>query len=192
MKRLNVGILGLCAFFLASSMTIAADSNADKEKDRAEIREASGKVLSKLYKEQPAAKKAIESAAGYATFNNFGMKILVAGSGTGKGLAVKKGKPRKEVFMKMIEVQAGLGFGVKKFSLVFVFQNAAAFDSFVSSGWEGSAQATAAASDGAQGASYAGAVPIGNGVWLYQITDKGVAAEVTVKGTKYYKDDDLN
>jgi len=29
-------------------------------------------------------------------------------------------------------------------------------------------------------------------VWLYQLTDKGVALELTAKGTKYSKDDDLN
>jgi len=29
-------------------------------------------------------------------------------------------------------------------------------------------------------------------VYLYQITDDGLAAELTAKGTKYYKDDDLN
>jgi hypothetical protein len=27
---------------------------------------------------------------------------------------------------------------------------------------------------------------------MYQMTDKGLAAEITIKGTKYYKDDDLN
>ena len=27
---------------------------------------------------------------------------------------------------------------------------------------------------------------------LYQLTDTGVALELTAKGTKYYKDDDLN
>jgi len=27
---------------------------------------------------------------------------------------------------------------------------------------------------------------------VYQLTDKGVALELTAKGTKYYKDDDLN
>ena len=37
-----------------------------------------------------------------------------------------------------------------------------------------------------------GAVPMGEGVWLYQLTEKGLALELTVKGTKYYKDDDLN
>lgn len=171
---------------------MAASNASDKEKARVEIRKTSNQTLAKLYKVQPNARKAVESAAGYATFSNFGMKILVAGSGTGKGIAVKKGDSPKEVFMKMAEVQAGLGFGIKKFNLIIIFQNAAAFDRFVNSGWESSTQATAAASDGKIGAAYAGAVPMGAGVWVYQLTDKGVAAELTVKGTKYYKDDDLN
>jgi lipid-binding SYLF domain-containing protein len=190
MKRL-LGMLGLCALLVASSAVIAA-SGKDKDKARAEIRKASGQVLTALYKAQPSARKAVEGAAGYATFSNFGMKILFAGSGSGKGMVVKKGSPNKETFMKMIEVQAGLGFGVKKFQLVFIFENAAALDQFVSSGWDSSAQATAAATDGNKGGAYAGAMPVSKGVWLYQLTDKGVALEATVKGTKYYKDDDLN
>jgi len=185
-------ILGFCLLLFTCGAVMAASSASDKEKARAEIRKTSSQTLAKLYKAQPAARKAVESAAGYATFSNFGMKILVAGSGTGKGIAVKKGGSPREIFMKMAEVQAGLGFGIKKFNLVIVFQNTDAFDRFVNSGWESSTQATAAASDGSMGASYAGAVPMGNGVWVYQLTDKGVAAELTVKGTKYYKDDDLN
>jgi hypothetical protein len=30
------------------------------------------------------------------------------------------------------------------------------------------------------------------GVWLYQLTDTGLALELTAKGTKYYKDTGLN
>jgi len=30
------------------------------------------------------------------------------------------------------------------------------------------------------------------GVWLYQLTETGLALELTAKGTKYYKNDDLN
>jgi hypothetical protein len=33
---------------------------------------------------------------------------------------------------------------------------------------------------------------VDKGVWLYQINDKGLAAEVTVKGSRYYKDAALN
>jgi hypothetical protein len=37
-----------------------------------------------------------------------------------------------------------------------------------------------------------GAVLVMPGVWMYQLTDKGLALELTGKGTKYYKDDELN
>ena len=94
--------------------------------------------------------------------------------------------------MRMAEVQAGFGMGVKKFRLVWVFENQAAFDKFVNSGWEVGTQATAAAKYGDQGAWASGAVSISPGVWLYQITDEGLAVELTAKGTKYYKDDELN
>jgi len=35
--------------------------------------------------------------------------------------------------------------------------------------------------------------PVGfPGVWLGQLTEDGLALELTVKGTKYYKDDELD
>ena len=43
-----------------------------------------------------------------------------------------------------------------------------------------------------KGQGMAGAASVSDGVWMYQLTDKGLAAEITAKGTKYYKDDDLN
>ena len=94
--------------------------------------------------------------------------------------------------MKMVEVQAGLGFGVKKFRLVWVFETQSAFDNFVNSGWELGGQATAAAKITGQGAWAAGAMSVSPGIWLYQLTDDGLALELTAKGTKYYKDDALN
>jgi lipid-binding SYLF domain-containing protein len=99
---------------------------------------------------------------------------------------------RKETFMKMAEVQAGLGFSIKKTQVVFVFENEGALRQFVSSGWEFGAQATAAASDGKSGMAYQGAASVSPGVWMYQLTDKGLAAEITAKGTKYYRNDELN
>ena len=101
-------------------------------------------------------------------------------------------KTKKETFMKMLELQAGLGFGAKKFSLVWVFETPEALNSFVNSGWELGGQASAAATTGDKGGALQGALPVAQGVWLYQLTDKGVALELTAKGTKYYKDDDLN
>ncbi|HEX6829537.1 MAG TPA: YSC84-related protein, partial [Burkholderiales bacterium] len=143
------------------------------------------------YKAQPGARKSVESAAGYAVFSNFGMKILFAGGGSGSGLAVDN-QGKKETFMKMVEIQAGLGMGIKKFHLVWVFEKSSDLAEFINSGYELGGQATAAAKTGQKGESYAGAMSVKPGVWLYQLTDDGLALELTAKGTKYYKDSDLN
>ncbi len=55
-------------------------------------------------------------------FSNTGMKIFMFGSGKGEGIAVNNAS-KQETFMKVVELQAGLGFGVKKFSVIFVFDN---------------------------------------------------------------------
>ena len=175
----------------ASALGAPAFAAPSKDEKRAEVRKMAQETLSKLYSLQPAARKAIESSAGYAVFSNFGMKILVAGGGSGDGVAVNT-KTKAETFMSMVEVQAGLGMGIKKFRLVWVFEQAALLQKFVSSGWEFGAQATAAAQTGGTGASYQGAVAVSPGVWLYQLTGDGLAAELTVKSTKYYKNKDLN
>ena len=94
--------------------------------------------------------------------------------------------------MRMAELQAGLGIGVKKFQLVWVFETDQAFNNFTNSGWEIGAQATASAKTGDKGASYQGAVSVAPGVWLYQVSGDSLALELTAKGTKYYKDGDLN
>ncbi len=175
----------ICAFALL------AHAYDDKAKEQDEIRTNTKEILQRLYDAQPAAKAAVEHAAGYAVFSNTGVKILMAGSGKGEGMAVDN-KTKKETFMKMVELQAGLGFGVKKFSVIFVFDTAEALDSFINSGWEFGGQATAAAKTGDKGGSMVGATSVSDGVWMYQMTEKGLAAEITGKGTKYYKDDDLN
>jgi len=181
-------VAALCAGLLAWAPLAGA---ASAEKERAEIRQMSEKVLKKLYSVEPGARKVIEGSAGYAVFSNFGTKILVVGGGAGKGIAVNR-KTQAETFMKMVELQTGLGFGVKKFQLVWVFASQSALDGFVNSGWEFGGQATAAAQYQGEGAATQGALSVSPGVWLYQLTDDGLALELTVKGTKYYKDDDLN
>lgn len=188
MRTLMIALASV-AFLALSAPAQAAPSKAERQQ---EIRKTAQETLARLYKVTPSARKAVEGAAGYAVFSNFGMKILVAGGGSGKGIVVDN-KTRKETFMKMAEVQAGLGFGAKKFRLVWVFQKKADMDRFINSGWELGAQSTATAQVSGTGADvFAGALSITPGVWLYQLTDDGLALELTAKGTKYYKDDELN
>ena len=79
-----------------------------------------------------------------------------------------------------------------RISVIFVFDKKSALDSVINSGWEFGGQATAAAKTGDKGGAVQGAVAVAAGVWMYQLTDKGLALEATVKGTKYWKDSDLN
>jgi len=175
----------------AVSSWAADKKKEDIKKEQDEIRKVSNETLAQLYKVQPSAKEVISKAAGYATFSNFGMKIFVAGSGTGKGVAIDN-KTKKETFMKMVELQAGLGFGIKKFRLVWVFESQQDLAGFIDSGVELGGQTSVAAKAGDKGGGFAGAMVVKPGVWIYQLTDKGLALELTAKGTKYYKDKDLN
>jgi lipid-binding SYLF domain-containing protein len=179
---------------LATTFALAASGiafGADKAKEQAEVRKAAQDAQAAVYAAAPSARAAVGSAAGYAAFSNFGMKIFVAGGGSGKGIAVNN-KTKATTYMKMAEIQAGLGFGVKKFQLLWVFETDAALSNFVNSGWEFGGQATAAAKSADKGSAYQGALAVAPGVWIYQVTEKGLALELTAKGTKYYKDSDLN
>ena len=188
MNKPRVSLVMMCAVVLLIAVPSFAKS---REQKQAEARKNAEMTLARLYAARPSAKAAIKAAAGYAAFSNFGMKILLAGGGKGQGIAFDNAT-RKVTYMKMVELQAGLGMGIKKFRTIFVFETKDALDHFVNSGWEFGGQATAAAKSGSKGGSYQGAVQVMPGVWMYQLTDKGLALELTGKGTKYYKDDDLN
>jgi lipid-binding SYLF domain-containing protein len=168
-----------------------AEKQEEIQQEKADIRKTVNETLAKLYEVQPSAKSAIAKSAGYAVFNNFGLKIFFAGSGKGEGILFDK-KNNKEYFMKMFEAQAGLGMGAKKFSVIFVFDKYKDVDEFLNSGWEFGGQASAAAKMGEEGGAMQGAMSVSPGVWMYQLTGDGLALELTGKGTKYYKDDDLN
>jgi len=176
------------AALLAVSLSIAEDKD---EEERQEIRKMAEQTLQNLYKLQPTSKAVVQKAAGYAVFDNLGTNLLVLSTARGEGIAVNS-KTKQETFMKMISAGGGLGVGVKGYRVVFAFQNEKALDQFLNSGWQGSAQTDAAAKAGSKGGAYSGAVQVNPGVWVYQITKNGLALQLTLQGTKYYKDDDLN
>ena len=81
-----------------------AEKKEEIQQEKADITKTVNETLAELYKLQPGAKSAISKSEGYAVFNNFGMKIFVAGSGSGKGILFDK-KNKKQVFMKMFEAR---------------------------------------------------------------------------------------
>ena len=183
-------------FFCMNTAVWAQFSNPFGEdktvaQQREEILQKNEQILKALYATEPKARDIIEKSVGYATFSNFGMKILIAGGGSGTGVVINKFNS-KPIYMNMAEVQAGLGFGLKSFQNIFIFQNEAALNDFVNSGWTFGGQVTAAAKYEKDGGAYQDATVVAPGVLMYQLTDSGLAAEITGKGTKYYKDSTLN
>jgi lipid-binding SYLF domain-containing protein len=176
---------------LENAITGNQPSQADIAAARQEVRDAAQGALSALYAMQPNARREIERAAGYAAFSTFGMKLMIAGGTSGKGMAVNK-RTGTQTYMRMLQVQGGLGFGVSKNQLIFVFTSEQALSNFINTGWEFGAEANLSAMAGGEGGMFTGAAQISPGVYLYQITETGLNATLTVAGTKFFVDSDLN
>ena len=178
-------------FLGLSACSTTPISKSDKEQQQDSVRDMANKTLSQLYAKHPAAKDVIAKAAGYAVFSDFGFKVWTLGGARGKGMAVNNAT-KQETFMEMLEFQPGMGFGASKFRVVFIFETAEAFNTFVNSGWEAGANAMASAKTKTEGGALAGAVSVSKGVKMFQLNDEGAIVGVSLTAAKYYKDKELN
>ena len=122
--RFGFAMLVLATLVCMTAVNLRAASKAEQQEV---IQKVAQQSLQELYKAQPLARVAIEHAAGYGVFSDLGIKILFAGSGNGKGVVINN-RTGQRTYMKMIELQAGLGFGMSKFRNLFVFETQAAMD----------------------------------------------------------------
>jgi lipid-binding SYLF domain-containing protein len=175
---------------LAGFATAATAAEPTKEQQRAAIRKESDQILAMLYKAHPAAREKVAKAPGYATFNAGGVTVLFIGGTGGEGVAIDNAT-KHATYMKAAQISVGLGLGFKDQSLVMIFKNKKAFDQFVNKGWEFGGQGSAAAKVDKTGGAKAGSIDYGD-FEVYQLTKNGLMAEVTVTGTKYSKDAELN
>ena len=189
MYRRVMALLLASVLLIGTALTAEA---ASREQERQELRTKNATILQKLYQENPGAQSVVENSYGYAVLHNTGIKVGIFGSAHGRGIAVNH-QTGQEVFMKMEEQSAGLGLGVKEYALVFVMEDKSAWDAFTSGdGWKGGTEAGAAITDGDAGGGMAGASFVSRGLWVYQITTKGIALEASIKGTKFYPNKKLN
>ena len=185
--------------FLAAMLLVLAPLSAnaifgDKpsaDEQRQELQDARQAALKKLFAEKPAARAEIESAKGYAVFSNIGINVLVVSTGRGGGI-LRDNRTGKDTYMKMFSAGGGWGMGVKNFSAVFIFETASALETFMTEGWDFSAQADANLESESEGAGMETAMTAMPGTKIYQLTDAGVALQATLQGTKFWVDEDLN
>ena len=176
---------------LPATPAIADDQGADwkalkHEAKRAKIDDMANDALQQVLDGSLKANTLFESAYGWAAFDNLKIAFGFSGGG-GNGVAVTKDTGER-TYMKMGTAGIGLGLGGQKYQVVFFFQDVSTFTAFVEKGW--TADATAQAAAGTEGAN--AATGFVNGVAVWQITEKGLMASADIAGTKYWKNKDLN
>ncbi len=185
MKKIFTALtLLLCLF----TTTAFAASVAEQ---RAQINELHDKTLARLYEKYPHARRVISQCYAYATLSNSGVKVLFIGSSHGRGLAVNN-QTGERVYLRMKELSAGLGLGAKEYNLIFLLNTRDAWENFIIGKTRFGVSAEASADDGISGGTIEGAEYVAPGVWVFQMTTKGLALDATLKGTKIYKDKKLN
>lgn len=184
---LLIPLFTFCILLIAGCAKPQGDTASEK---RASIEWMAQGTLAEAYRLNPGLQGKVKQAAGYGVFSNRGAKLLIMSSGNGYGL-VHDNRTGRDTYMRMAEIGAGLGVGIKDFRAVFVFQNGQTLNQFVNSGWDFGGDVGAAAKTRTQG----GQVSTGSsaqGIEIYQFTQSGLELAATVAGTKYWKDEELN
>jgi lipid-binding SYLF domain-containing protein len=171
---------------LLPALAFPAYGASKTDKTRKKIDKGSIAALTRLNKESPEAKALYDQAYAYATFDGTEAALLIS-SGGGKGVAVEKASG-KRTYMRVISAGVGIGFGFQATQTVFFFEDKETFDTFVEEGWDADASGSAAAGQEGMNAKSS----FTNGMMAYQMTKKGLIAQASLKGTKYWKDEDLN
>lgn len=184
---LRNALVVIMAVILSACSTINSESKFDKRQKALEMKQ---EVLTKLYEQKPDARAQIKAASGHAVFSNANINLLFLAAGTGYGV-VTDGVSGRRTYMNMAEGGVGLGFGVKDYRIVMVFHSEKAMTNFVENGWTFGGNADAAAKAGDKGASVEGEAYYGD-VTVYTFTEAGLAFQATIKGTRFWKDDELN
>lgn len=179
-----ITVLMLCA------LTACASTSGTVDERRSAVQNMKREVLADLFELKPDVRSQINEASAYAVFSNANVNLIFASFGGGYGILTENDS-REDTYMKMGEVGIGLGAGVKDFRVVMVFHTDESLERFNEYGLAFGAQADAAAVASDQGGAVGGEVSIDN-VTVYQMTETGLALQATIKGTRFWRDEELN
>ena len=191
MSKLTTVLMMAFALVLFANVDAVAEEEMTSaelkdESKRVKIDEVAKETLDKLFAENAKAKSLYDESVGWAVFDNtkvaFGLSC-----GGGNGVAVSKTSGKK-AYMKMGTGGIGLGLGVNKYQVVFLFQDEQTLKNFIDKGWQADAGATASAGKEAAEAK----TNFTNGLAIYQLTEKGLMLNADIAGTKYWLNDNLN
>jgi len=157
-----------------------------KEAGRNEQLKMAATGLEKLYKLQPEARKAVESAPGYAVFDISSVYVILFVGQRGKGVLFDNAT-KKTTFMSSSRAGTGPGAGKQRVYQIFVFKSKDAMNQFVlTGGLGGDVGASVSTGTGGSVRSFNPSIDI------YQVPESGMAVQASWGGTVYSVDSDLN
>jgi len=150
MKRiLQIAVLPAALLALASPTESRAflffgPKGDDVAEKRANIRKQSADMIAQLLATNPALKEKLKTAAGYATFSQVNVSLLLLSTANGYGMAVNN-QTGKDTFMRMASLGYGVGAGIRDLRVIFIFNSPSVLQQFVDQGWQFGGQADASA-----------------------------------------------
>lgn len=166
-----IGVLGACAGGLVGG----------KERKHAYFDKLEQETLARLTKEEPKAKKELEESVGYLVAEQDVVKIPTIGWATGAGVVLEKATGKRS-YLRIPEIQFGMGWGGRVEKLVMIFQDIDKLHDIADGKWYAGASAEAAAKAGDVGAAGGGGTSdlLKKGYTSYVLTDAGISATATV------------
>lgn len=137
-------------------------------------------TLARLVKEQPKTEQELAQSVGYVVGEKKVVKVPMVGAGGGAGVVVEKSSG-KRTYVRIPELQFGVGWGGRSEKIVLIFQDVEKLRDLANGKWNAGIEAEAAAKAGDVGVAGAGSTgDLMKGFSTYVLTDAGVSATTTI------------
>ena len=159
------------------------------EQTRARLDAMETEILTRLLSENDKARGTFEKSAGYAAFDMRQVTIFPVSGGYGRGVAVTE-DGTKRTYMEMGTGGVGAAFGIGGFASQFVimFETPVDFDRFVTNGYDADADAGVMAGEDRANET----VQFTEGRSIFVLDKSGWRVNANLRGTKYWRDANLN
>ena len=189
-----ISLIAVVALILSGCQSTGQDGKPLTREEIIQKRDATLKMaqtgLDALLKQNPAVKKEIDAAAGYAVFNATNINIVLVVVARGEGVLYDK-RRKEPVFMQDVKTGEGLGAGYQKQYQIVIFKTASAIDQFLLStidGQQGGIDVDANFSAGSGGTIRS----FNPNITIYTVGLSGYDLQANYGGALYLVDEQLN
>ena len=140
-----IAAFAVIVLILPTTSSLSAEESwksLKRESKRMKIDETAQETLNTLFASSPKAENLYEISYGWAVFDNLKLAFGFSGGG-GNGVA-KVRESGEKTYMQTGTAGIGIGLGINKYQVVFLFQDSRTFKNFVEQGWQAEATASTA------------------------------------------------